>query len=221
MVAMVMNVFAGLRGKPRSRVTVGFHRIGIFLAAPFVVAAVVAAVWQWRDPSGRLVLFIPENAVSWKFGEDNTDPTAKQIMARERDGGFDLPDGVMLLGVPLGIVRQNDTDWSRYQLPNNEEIDVASTDVKKNQGVLKDFLLAQAKNLSNNKHAFTQNDTLSFEGVPVAVFKTAIEVSDDDSSWYHHQRDWTTALITLCGGPGIYVVMRALRWIVNGFTARS
>jgi hypothetical protein len=69
--------------------------------------------------------------MAWGFGDD-TDAAAQRIMTEQRRAGFDLPDGMMILGVPLGTVRQNDAHWSRYQLPDGREIGIASTDWKKN-----------------------------------------------------------------------------------------
>ena len=36
--------------KPRSRITVGFHRFGVVLATPFLVGAATAAIVQWWNP---------------------------------------------------------------------------------------------------------------------------------------------------------------------------
>jgi hypothetical protein len=210
---MALEHIAGAFRKPRSRVTVGFHRVGVVLAAPLLAVAVVAAVWQWRDPSGPVVMVPPEGSLGWGFGED-TDATTQQIVAEQHRAGFNLPNGFIILGAPLGVVRQNDTDWSQYQLPDGRKIGVASTDEKKNYAVIKDFLLADAK----ADHAFTEKDTLSFEDVTVRIFDDFIP---DIPPWQHKQRDWTIALLSLCAGLSAYIAMRALGWVINGFTARS
>jgi hypothetical protein len=59
-----------LRRKPRSRVTVGFHRVGIVLAVPLLAAAGIAAVWQWQQPTGPLVMVPPVGTLAWGFGDD-------------------------------------------------------------------------------------------------------------------------------------------------------
>jgi len=47
---------------------------------------------------------MPEGAIAWSFG-DNPDEAAKQLIAKQRAEGFDLPAGYMLVGLPLETVR--------------------------------------------------------------------------------------------------------------------
>jgi hypothetical protein len=63
--------------KPRSRLTVGFYRLGIVLAAPFLAGATVLAALQWQNPTGPLVLELPVGTMAYGFG-DNPDNVAKK-----------------------------------------------------------------------------------------------------------------------------------------------
>src|SRR5262249_34685848 len=92
---------------------------------------------------------------------------------------------------------------------------IASTDSKKIGPIGRDFLLAEAK----AGRVFTEKDKLNFEGVTVGYLNDFDQFIPDTPPWLHKQRDWTIALATLCAGIAVYVVMRALGWIVNGFTA--
>lgn len=199
--------------KPRSRVTVGFHRIGIALAAPLLIGAVVAAVWQWQQPTGPLVMDLPVGTQAWR--SDDPDGTVQRVLTAQQRAGFNLPAGMMVVGLPLGTVRHNDVEWTRYQLPDGRVIGIASTDSKEITNVAVGFLLAEV----DAGRVFTDKDTLSFQDVRVAYLNDFDQFIPDTPPWQRRQRDWTLALVTLCAGLGGYVIMRALGWIINGFTA--
>jgi hypothetical protein len=95
-----------MKPKQRSRVVVGFHRLGTALAVPFLLIAAVLAFMQWQNPTGRVVTNLPKGAVAWNEGIGE-DQTADQIIAKQRKAGFDLPAGFMLVGIPLGTVQQD------------------------------------------------------------------------------------------------------------------
>jgi hypothetical protein len=204
-----------LRRKPRSRVTVGFHRVGIVLAVPLLAAAAIAAVWQWQHPSGPLEMVLPVGSLGYGFGDD-ADAAAQRVMTDQRRVGFNVPDGMMVVGMPLGTVRHNGTEWTRFQLPDGREIGIASTDSKKIGDIGRDFLLAEAK----MGRVFSDKDAINFEGVTVAFLDPWNQDPTVTPPWQHQQRDWTIALLSLCAGLAVYIIMRALGWIINGFVAR-
>jgi len=209
------HLSAWLRRKPRSRVTVGFHRVGIVLAVPLLAAAAIAAVWQWQQPTGPLVMVPPEGTLAWGFGDD-ADAVAQRIMTEQQRAGFNSPAGMMVVGAPLGTVRHNDAEWTKLQLPDGREIGIASTDSKKIGPIGRDYLLAEAK----MGRVFTDKDTINFDGVGVAYLNDFDQFIPDTPPWQRKQRDWAIALSALCAGFGVYIVMRALGWIINGFTGR-
>jgi len=53
--------------------------------------------------------------------------SVEQLMAEQRAAGFDLPAGVMLVGISTGVVRKDGVDWTKFQLPDGREIGIAST----------------------------------------------------------------------------------------------
>jgi hypothetical protein len=201
--------------KPRSRVTVGFHRIGIVLAVPLLAVAAIAAIMQWREPTGPLVTVPPEGTLIFGFGDD-ADDAAKQAIAAQRRAGMDVPYGMMVVGLPLETVRHDNADWTNFQLPDGRRIGIASTDPKKVGEVARDFLLFEGE----RGRAFTDKDTVSFEDVPVAFLSPWDEFVPATPPWQHRQRDWSLALLGLGAGLAAYIVMRVTGWVINGFAAR-
>src|SRR5215472_11122942 len=66
--------------KRRSRVVVGFNRLGIVLGVPFLLIAAVLAFLQWQNPTGRPK--VPEGAIARTF--DDLPEPAKQLIAKQR-----------------------------------------------------------------------------------------------------------------------------------------
>ena len=111
--------------QPLSRVSVGFNRLGIVLCVPFLLLAAVLAFFAWQNPTWRTAVNVPEGAVAWGFGDDPDDATAKQLIAKQRADGFDLPAGMMFVGFPyhvsavgLGAI-DHDPILARHRLPQS------------------------------------------------------------------------------------------------------
>jgi hypothetical protein len=147
----------------------------------------------------------------------NAHPRAGAFMAQQHQAGLNVPAGLMVIGLPLGTVRHNNAEWTRFRLPDGREIGIASTDSNKIKDVGREFLLAEAK----MGRVFTDKDTINFGGVTAAFLDPWNQDGTATPPWQYKQRDWTIALVTLCMSLIVYAVMRALGWIVNGFTART
>jgi hypothetical protein len=199
--------------KLRSRALVGFHRLGIVLAAPLLVTAVTLAVMQWRAPTGPLTMIVPEGTLAWGFGDD-LDDAGKQIMDEQRRAGFNAPDGMMIVGLPLGNVRHENADWTKWLLPDGREIGIASTDSKRSDEIARRFLLAEKK----AGRLFTDKTVpVSIDGVQVTYLNLFDRFSPAQSPWLHKQRDWMPALAALCVGFAAYITMCAIGWVIDGF----
>jgi hypothetical protein len=199
----------------RSRLLVGFHRLGVVLAAPFLVGAIALAVLQWQNPSGPLTMVMPAGTIAWGFGDD-LDDAGKQILSEQRRAGFDVPDGMMVVGVPLGNVRHENADWTKWRLSDGREIGVASTDSKKSDEIARKFLLAEKK----AGHLFTDKDEpISIDGVRVTYLNPFYQFPLAQSPWLQKQRDWTWALVVLCLGLAAYIIVRAIGWVIDGFVS--
>jgi hypothetical protein len=194
----------------RSKLVVGFHRLGIALGAPFLLIAAALALYQWQYPTGDVAVKLPIGAKAWNFG-DEANAAAKQIIARQRGDGFDLPAGFMLVGIPLGVTRNGQVDWTKYQLVDGREIEIASSDANKVDEIAQTFMLTEA----TNGGLFTREDKIVLDGIPVTFFRDILFAT---SPWLAKQRDWTWALLALCFGVAIYVAARAMAWIIDGFT---
>jgi hypothetical protein len=210
---------------PRSRITVGFHRFGIVSAAPFLVGAAVAAVLQWQNPTGPVTL--PAGTLAYRFGDD-LDDAAKRIITQQKNAGYKVAfDDTMIVGVPLRVVRYNNADWTKVQLPDGREIGIASTESNKVSDVARQFLLAERR----ANRFFTEKDRVRLEGVQVEFLCELQHAgSAADVCWFardplttaplqHKEREWTWALLGLAIGLAIYIVMRAIGWVIDGFAS--
>ena len=115
---------------PRSPITIGFHRLGIVLATPLLVVAVVFAFFEWTYPSGPLKEKIPEGAKAYAFGEDGLDVAARRMLAAQRAAGFNLPKDMMLVGLPGETVVLNGVEWKQFRLWDGREIGIATKEQK-------------------------------------------------------------------------------------------
>jgi hypothetical protein len=211
MVEPLGNLGRHKRKRP-SRVVVGFNRLGIVLGAPFLLIAAVLAFLQWESPTGRTAMKLPEGIGAWVFGDDADEP-AKQIMAKQRAAGFDLPAGFMLVGIPTGMARQDGVDWTKFQLPDGRKIGIASTEAKKVKAIAMKFLLREQA----AGRALREKDQIEIDGVQVAFLDWGDQDPWVTSPWLVQQHDWTWALICLFLGVGLYLAMRALGWVIDGF----
>ena len=200
--------------KRGSRLLVGFHRLGVVLAAPFLIGAVLLAVLQWQNPSGPVTMVMPDGTLSWVVGDD---PAGKQLLDEQRRAGFNVPDGMMVVGLPLGNVRYENAVWTKFQLFDGREIGIASTDLKRSREIAKQFLLEEKSN-----HQFTDKDEpITIDGVRVTYLDPFDQFRPEEPPWLHKQRDWTWSLVALCIGFVAYAVVRAIGWVFDGFLGSS
>jgi hypothetical protein len=211
------NYFAERLGNffhPSSRVLVGFHRLGIFLAAPLLAGAVVLATMQWLNPTGPLATVLPKGTLGYGFGQDDLDNATQQILDEQRREGYDVPSGLMLLGLPLEKVKFRNADWTKCQLPDGRVIGIASTNSKFSD-VVRKFLLSEKR----AGHNFTEADEpISIDGVQIALLDS--DWTPITPPWLHKQRDWTWSLVALCFAFGVYFVLRSLGWVIDGFVKK-
>ena len=198
-----------------SRIATGFHRLGVILAAPFLLAAIIIAVIQWRHPTGPLAMSLP---VGTCFGDD-LDHAGKQLLDEQRKLGLSAPNGMMIVGVPLGTVRRENADWTRVELFDGRKISIASIDSKRVDEIAKDFLLTERK---KGGHQFTDKDVpIIIDGVGVTYLdpfdQFPVRHSVPPSPWLHQERHWTPTLIAFLIGLVAYIVARAIGWVINGF----
>jgi hypothetical protein len=195
-----------------SRVVVGFNRLGIVLSVPFLLTAAVLALFQWHNPTGRLATNMPAGAIGWYFGDD-AEQAVKELAAEQRAAGFDLPAGLMFLGISLGVAKKDGVDWTKFRLPDGREIGIASTDKKKVDETARKFLVRER----TAGRSFTDDDRIEVDGVRVAFLNPFDQFSPATSPWFTRQRDWTWTLICVFLGVGFYLAMRALGWVIDGF----
>jgi hypothetical protein len=209
MVEPLGNLGLHKRKRP-SRVVVGFNRLGIVLGAPFLLIAAVLAFLQWQNPTGRPK--VPDGAIARTF-DDPPEP-AKQLIAKQRAAGFDLPAGFMLVGISKGTARKDGVDWTKLQLLDRE-IEIASTEAKKASEIAEKFLLREQA----AGREFGEKDQIDIDGVRVAFLNASdsLPMAPWLGSPWGRERDWSWPLLSLCLGVGLYLAMRALGWVIDGF----
>jgi hypothetical protein len=194
-----------------SRAVVGFNRLGVVLAAPFLLIAAVLAFLQWQNPTGRPK--VPDGAIARTF-DDPAEP-AKQLIAKQRAAGFDLPAGFMLVGISIGTTRKDGVDWTKFQLADGREIGIAPTEAKKASEIAEKFLLREQA----AGREFGEKDQIEIDGVRVAFLNASdsLPMAPWLGSPWGRERDWSWPLLSLCLGVGLYLAMRALGWVIDGF----
>jgi hypothetical protein len=195
-----------------SRITTGFHRLGIVLSTPFLVAGVVLAFFEWKSPSGPVKAEIPEGASAYQFDEADSD--AGEIITAQRFQGFDLPRNWMLIGVPIGPITQDGKEWTKFKLADGREIGIASNDNKKLADIARTFLLDEKR----SRHQYTDTDKIEIDGVPIKFLNVFDQYPPTANPWLVKGRDWTLALGSLFAGVAIYVIIWELGWVIRGFS---
>jgi hypothetical protein len=203
----------------RSRAAVGFHRLGIVLGAPCLAAAITLAILQWKNPTGPLVTVPPTGAVGYFYDQDKfIEDAANEILDQQRRDGLEAPAGMMIVGLPMGTVRFDNSDWTKFQLVDGRKIGVASTDKTKASETARDFLLGE-KRLGRD---FVDTDEpINIDNVRVTFLGEWAPKWAVNSPWLHKARDWTLALAAFCAGVAAYTIMRALGWVIDGFVSPS
>ena len=136
-------------------------------------------------------------------------------MKTEQDElGFQMPDGMMFIGVALGVKPHDGTQWTRFQLGDGREIGIAATDDKVILNTAINFLW----NEKVRGREFTNEDTMEFEGVRVAYLNFFDQDKLTTSPWSQTRKhDWTWPVLMLLFGIGLYAAIRSLGWVIDGF----
>jgi hypothetical protein len=98
----------------------------------------------------------------------------KQILDEQRRAGFEVPQGFMIVGFPLGNARHENAEWAKWGLPDGREIGIASTDSGK---IAREFLLTEKR----VGRRFGFGDVPTIDGVRVAYLNQC--VFSDDIAW--------------------------------------
>jgi hypothetical protein len=199
-----------------SRVSTGFHRIGLVLSLPVLVAAAYLGYEEAVTPHGSYVVDLPEGVEAWKpdAGSNAQQRVAQELIAEQTRAGIVAPTNFLITGLPLETLRQDGTDWTSYQLRDGRKIKIASTDKNIVLDTATNFLLMEKLRGS----AYTQKDKPEFGGVRVAYLGDFDDIPIDDGPWPKHRvRDWTLTLSLAAAGVGIYLIMRSIGWIIDGF----
>lgn len=199
-----------------TRVAIGFHRLGLVLSVPLFIAAVLAAWQQLTEPSGPYVVDPPEGAQAWKIEPKNNSERQfiELLMKEQRRAGIAAPPDFLVLGVPLGVTRQNGTDWTRYQLYDGREIGIGLTDQKGITDIAGNFLYSEKVRAKT----YTDKDNIEFDGVRITFLNPFDQFPPVKNPWpSHSQRDWTVALLLAAGSVVVYLLMRLIAWVIDGF----
>lgn len=121
--------------------------------------------------------------------------------------------GMMVVGISIRAARKDGVDWTKFQLPDGREIGIATTDAKKAEEVARKFLLSEQA----AGRAFSDKDQIRLEGVRVAFLNPFDQFPPAKSPWTKHHYDRTWALVALCVGLALYIAMRAIGWVIDGF----
>lgn len=196
----------------KSQITRGFQRLAIVLSAPFFVAAVVLAFFQWQTPTGPVKEQIPGGALAFQFDENTIDSTVRELLNAQL--GFGLPRNMMLVGLPIGATTQDGKEWTKFKLADGREIGIASTDRNKLETIARTFLL----NEKRTRHQYRDTDTIEIEGVPVKFLNFSDQYPPASSPWLVKSYDWSLVLGSLFAAVAICIMIWAIGWVIRGFS---
>ncbi len=202
--------------KRRSRLLVGFHRLGVVLATPFIVGALVLVVLQWHSPTGAQQMDLPDGTIGWDLGE-GFDDVGMSLLEEQSRMGFQAPSRWIIVGLPLDRVRHENADWTKWQLPDGREIGIASVDPKQVREVAFKFLLSE----KGAGHRLADKDVpIDVDGVRVAYLNFFDQFPPAQPPWMHKQREWIWAIGSLLLGLAVYIGARAIGWVFDGFVTK-
>jgi len=201
----------------RSRITIGFHRLGIVLAVPLVVLALGLAVFEWENPSGPLTTQLPKGVLAYSFANNEPDTATQQVIDEQRAAGLNLPNNFMLVGLAGKTIGQDGVKWHQFELWDGREIGIATDDKTKLGDIARKFLL----NEKINQHRYTDKDNIEIDTVPVKFLNWLDQALPEPSPWLVNTHQWTWPLIALSLAALIYIAMWALGWVISGFSRAS
>jgi hypothetical protein len=156
---------------------------------------------------------LPVGTLAWGFG-DELDDAGRRILDEQRRAGFNAPEGMVVVGLPLGEVRRENVDWTEFQLADGREIDIALTDPDRVHETALKFLLTEKR----TGHYFSDKDEpIKIDGVQVRFLNPWDQFPPAQPPWQHKHRDWTWPLAALCIGLVAYALMRSTGWVIDGF----
>src|SRR5262249_31038734 len=192
-----------------SKVSVCFNRLGIVLCFPLLLLAAARGIKELVEPSGRLIAKIPTGAVAWEPSRLSSDDRriADLLISEQTAMAIYAPTGFIVVGVPLGTIRQNNLEWTKFQLRDGREIGVAATEKKSVSDSAIEFLWDEKA----RGHVFTDKDEMSFDGVRVAFLNSFDQFPPSVSPWpQERQREWMWSLIAAASGLAVYLVVRSV-----------
>lgn len=196
----------------------GFHRLGIILCIPLLLVAAVLAFKEWIEPTGSYHVQLPEGVKGWWHNAQSVHDKAiaAMLIADQKVRGLDAPTGLVVVGIESGVERQDNVEWTKFLLRDGRKIGVASTDKKK----VADTAIAFLWNEKERGQPYTDNDRMEFDGVRVAFLDWGDQdMLADGPPWpRHRQRQWFWPLFIALCGTGLYIAIRSVAWIIDGFT---
>ena len=207
------------RGKKTSKVAIGFNRLGIVLCVLILFVCTFFASKEWFIPSGRYVTTIPEKAIAWAPDKEQANDVAiVELISEQLAAGIEAPKGFLVVGVPLQVEKRNNIDWTKFQLRDGREIGIASTDEKLVRDTAIDFLWQEKA----QRRAFTDKDAIEIFGVRVIFLNVFDQFAPTGGPWpKQRQRDWTLSLFLVGLAIALYVLIRLVGWIIDGFIGSS
>jgi hypothetical protein len=170
-----MGLYATRRRKRQevvvaSRISRGFGRFAIVVCIPFFLLSLYFAYNEIGKPSGPFVVDLPDGVVAWEPSRLSKAEReiADLLITDQASAGIVAPPGYVVLGVPLGVTKQENLEWTKFQLRDGREIGIQSTDKKKITDTAVNFFWAEKIRGSN----FTEKDKVEFDGIRAAYLNS-------------------------------------------------
>lgn len=214
-----------------SRISTGFHRLGLVLATPLAVLSFGLLAAQWQTPTGAYKPYpMVEGMLAWK--PNKPDQVTRSLIAEQQAVGADAPPDFVIIGKVLrkdkatpGAVPGmfNDLimetpEWTVIQLRDGRDIAVGTT----NENAAFDAAAAFLYQENQAGRRFTDKDIVRPNGVRIAFLNIFDQFQTEP--WpiarpadAPRSIDWFLTALAMGTALVVYLSARALGWIVDGF----
>jgi len=206
-----------------SRITTGFHRLGIVLAVPLLLAALTVAYWEWKDPSGDVQREMLPGTLGVEVKE--IDPYSRILLTEQRSAGMRVPRGYVVVGI-IGTKRfEKDgrqvekrlgaDGRTLFTLRDGRVIAIKATNQKELLDCAFDFLWREKK----EGHPFSPENAYSGQTCNVSFDNPFDQFAP--ATWpvvkVYQSIDYFLPLILAGCAAGVYILCLALAWVFSGF----
>jgi hypothetical protein len=200
-----------------TRVGKGFHRVGVVLAAPFLLLAIGWFGKELLEPTGPIKQVpIDEGTLTQER------PANEALIGEQASAGIIAPPGLLVIG---RIVRHEQKvgegpapqAWAIVELRDGRLIEVSSTETKE-VTVAADMFLEAATGFG----AIATGMKYAVEFPDKKQLEIRVVRAEQKPGWPAGARklDWSWTILGAVAALALYLTARAVGWVIDGFLSK-